>query len=411
MKKLLLLFAIAFSLGLNSQTFFTVDNLTTDSTQELLWYHTNGYDTMRVYKFPDSLTYYMPVVVLQSLDNTHNAGRPAAFVSTNATGRLLRSPVDSIFIPVGQITGTLPISKGGTGITAVGSSGQLLRSSGTSYQWFTPTYLTSFTETDPEFNTKFAAKTTTGLSEGTNLYYTQSRFDAAFAAKTTTGLLEGANLYYTASRFNTAFSGKSTSDLAEGSNLYYTDARFDTRFGTKTTSNLTEGSNLYFTNTRARSAISLTTTGTSGAATYNNSTGVLNVPQYAAASRSFNNTPSHSIVTTATAANGFQLSTTRDVDVNYSVTIVTSATIGGASSGMVVLEICPTNSSTAGDWQEVARVPNGQSITLAVALQSVQTIGGGVGCIVPAGYYVRLRSIIVSGTPTFTYNSGQEVQL
>jgi hypothetical protein len=47
-----------------------------------------------------------------------------------------------------------------------------------------------------------------------------------------------------------------------------------------TTTNIAEGTNLYFTNARARAAISLTTTGTSGASTYNNTTGVLNIPQY-----------------------------------------------------------------------------------------------------------------------------------
>jgi hypothetical protein len=47
-----------------------------------------------------------------------------------------------------------------------------------------------------------------------------------------------------------------------------------------TTTNISEGTNLYFTNARSRSAISLTTTGTSGAATYNSTTGVLNVPNY-----------------------------------------------------------------------------------------------------------------------------------
>jgi hypothetical protein len=50
-----------------------------------------------------------------------------------------------------------------------------------------------------------------------------------------------------------------------------------------TTTNLAEGTNLYFTDARARAAISLTTTGTSGAATYNSTTGVLNVPQYQSA--------------------------------------------------------------------------------------------------------------------------------
>ena len=49
------------------------------------------------------------------------------------------------------------------------------------------------------------------------------------------------------------------------------------------TSNITEGSNLYFTDARARGAISLTTTGTSGAATYNSTTGVFNIPNYGSA--------------------------------------------------------------------------------------------------------------------------------
>jgi len=48
-----------------------------------------------------------------------------------------------------------------------------------------------------------------------------------------------------------------------------------------TTDNIPEGvTNQYFTDARARAAISLTTTGTSGASTYNNTTGVLNIPQY-----------------------------------------------------------------------------------------------------------------------------------
>ena len=47
---------------------------------------------------------------------------------------------------------------------------------------------------------------------------------------------------------------------------------------TLNTTLVTEGNNLYFTNARAQNAISLTTTGTSGAATY--SSGTLNIPQY-----------------------------------------------------------------------------------------------------------------------------------
>lgn len=71
-----------------------------------------------------------------------------------------------------------------------------------------------------------------------------------------------------------------TTNITEGTNLYYTQARFDTAFAAKSTTNLTEGTNLYYTDTRARAAITLTTTGTSGAATYSSVTGVLNIPDY-----------------------------------------------------------------------------------------------------------------------------------
>jgi hypothetical protein len=64
-----------------------------------------------------------------------------------------------------------------------------------------------------------------------------------------------------------------TTDLTEGTNLYYTDVRFDTRLGTKTTDNLTEGTtNKYYADSLARQAITIT-----GNGTYNSSTGVINI--------------------------------------------------------------------------------------------------------------------------------------
>ena len=111
------------------------------------------------------------------------------------------------------------------------------------------------------FNTVTAAVTgtvsslsnhsTTNLSEGTNLYYTDARADARVALATganlslannsTTDLSEGNNLYYTNARAdarvalatgaNLSFASKSTTDLSEGNNLYYTDARVQTKLG------------------------------------------------------------------------------------------------------------------------------------------------------------------------------------
>ena len=57
-------------------------------------------------------------------------------------------------------------------------------------------------------NLDLSQKSTTDLSEGTNLYYTDARADA---------------------RVDAGFTAKSTTDLSEGTNLYYTDARADAR--------------------------------------------------------------------------------------------------------------------------------------------------------------------------------------
>ena len=74
-------------------------------------------------------------------------------------------------------------------------------------------------------NTWLTTKSTTDLSEGTNLYYTNARADARIALQT------GANL---------DLSSKSTTDLSEGTNLYYTDARVRTHI---TGADLDMGSN------------------------------------------------------------------------------------------------------------------------------------------------------------------------
>ena len=130
--------------------------------------------------------------------------------------------------------------------------------------------------TQARFDTAYAAKSTSDVSEGTNLYYTQARFDTAFAAKSTSGLSEGSNLYYTQARFDTAFASKSTSGLSEGTNLYYTQARFDTAYAAKSTSDVSEGSNLYHTQERAQDAAgAMATASTFISATYNDASNTL----------------------------------------------------------------------------------------------------------------------------------------
>ena len=77
-------------------------------------------------------------------------------------------------------------------------------------------------------------------------------FDSDFGTKSTSDLTEGTNLYYTSARHDS-----DTLDLVDSA---YVQARmsdhytgFDSDFGTKTTTNLTEGTNLYYTTARADS--------------------------------------------------------------------------------------------------------------------------------------------------------------
>lgn len=146
--------------------------------------------------------------------------------------------------------------------------------------------------------------TTTLVTEGTNLYYTDSRARAALsftagsgAYNSTTGVItiptntsqltNGANFITLASlSAGTGISYNNTTGVITSTITQYTDAmaRAAISGGTGISYNSTTGvitnTITQYTDALARAAISLTTTGTSGAATYNSTTGVLNIPQY-----------------------------------------------------------------------------------------------------------------------------------
>jgi predicted heme/steroid binding protein len=121
---------------------------------------------------------------------------------------------------------------------------------------------------------------------------------------------------------------------------------------TLTTTNISEGTNLYFTDSRARTAISLTTTGNSGASTYNNGTGVLNVPQYSLAG--LGGVPTtRSLTINGTA---FDLSADRTWSVGTVTSIATTGPIqGGTITGTGTISITQAGSASDGflsstDW-------------------------------------------------------------
>lgn len=111
---------------------------------------------------------------------------------------------------------------------------------------------------------------------------------------------------------------------------------------------------------------------------------------------------------TSTGAVGTQVSTTRDSYVMLNGLVSTTANIGGASAGDIILEVAPTNSATAGDWVEWGRIGNSQTLTLAITLNSVQVTKGMAVCYVPAGYYVKARQA-GSGTVSYTLTNAKQI--
>jgi hypothetical protein len=133
--------------------------------------------------------------------------------------------------------------------------------------------------TNARVDSRIGSLSSSDLSEGTNLYYTDARARAAISAtgslsyNSTTGVMsftmpaqntsnitEGTNLYYTDARADARIAAADTGDLSEGTNLYYTDARADARITAASTSDLSEGTNLYYTDARADARITASDT-------------------------------------------------------------------------------------------------------------------------------------------------------
>mgnify|MGYP001617383186 CR=1 FL=1 len=105
----------------------------------------------------------------------------------------------------------------------------------------------------------------------------------------------------------------------------------------------------------------------------------------------------------------FQISATRDTQVVYSVDITCVSTLLGGQAGVVFLEISPSSTFSSG-IQEICSFTNANSVALAIAITVTQTNTAVLSShLIPAGYYVRLRTSNTTGTPTFLYRSGQEV--
>ena len=172
---------------------------------------------------------------------------------------------------------------------------------------------------------------------------------------------------------------------------------------TLTTTNISEGTNLYFTDGRARTAISLTTSGNSGASTYNNGTGVLNVPQYSLAG--LGGVPNTRTLTINGTA--FDLSADRTWSVGTVTSVATSGPItGGTITGTGTIGITQASSSSNGflsstDWNTF----NGKQNTITLTTTGTSGAATLVGVTLNIPQYQSVLTNPITGTGTINYLS------
>lgn len=108
---------------------------------------------------------------------------------------------------------------------------------------------------------------------------------------------------------------------------------------------------------------------------------------------------SATVVFSTAGATGFQISSGKNSTIRISASTSATANIGGASTSLIILKVCATNSGTEGDWSESGRLETDNTVTLAVTLQSVNLGAGQITADLPAGWFYKLEK---SGTGTHT---------
>lgn len=102
----------------------------------------------------------------------------------------------------------------------------------------------------------------------------------------------------------------------------------------------------------------------------------------------------------------FQISTTQDAQVHYAVDITVGALVLGGQSGRVILEYADNIGMTT----NVITVNTGGNSTSGVLnITNLGTVS--LSGMIPSGKYVRLRTVNVTGTPTYTFQNAQEILL
>jgi len=258
------------------------------------------------------------------------------------------------------------------------------------------------------------------LATPTNKYFTDARARGAISLTVTgnsgastyssgTGVLNVptytlAGLGGISATFLSGTSGisyNSTTGVISYTGTVYTDASIRALLsaGTGISYNSTTGAISYsgtvYTDASVRALISLTTTGTSGASTYNNTTGVINVPNYTLAGLGGIS------LTSLSGGTGITYNNTTGA-ISYSGTVYTDASVRALFSA-----------SGAVSYNNTTGVISLTSGNLTEATSSVLTITGGTGAVIGSGTSIQVKqattsvSGFLSSTDWTTFNNKQ----
>jgi hypothetical protein len=166
-----------------------------------------------------------------------------------------------------------------------------------------------------------------------------------------------------------------------------------------------------YTDADARAAISLTTTGTSGAATYDDSTGVLNIPQYSGGGAETDPLSVHLTGTsTATGDMTLDLGTTNELIITGNQNAANILTVNNTNAGSTAIGI---SASVSGGSNAVKAVSTGGQAISGTGATGVIGTGTSFGCYGSSTSGTSLYGFTSSGTALmgFASSSGTPCKL
>ena len=247
------------------------------------------------------------------------------------------------------------------------------------------------------FDTRLGTKSTTNLTEGTNLYFTNARARSALSAGTgitydqSTGAISAdTTVVATKSYVDTAVAGKdNTDEITEGTtNLYFTNARARSALsaGTGISYNSTTGAIsstiTQYTDALARSAVSFT----AGSGAYNSTTGVFTIPTNTS---HLTNGANFITLTSLSAGTGISYDNTTGVISADTTTVATKTYVDGKISDLV------GGASAAYDTLKEIQDAMATDAELSAAIAAI-TIGNGTQTVTAGSY--------LTGGGSFTAN-------